>query len=631
MKAKPKYENGFTLEPGTKWRNGRKPGSEKGIYVIESTRYEDEGEIVAKLSFENGQLNGKCVWYTDEKPSEEFTYHNNVIDGWGCIKNEERITQRLYYKNGELSRILECEETMDGFFKEIIPIGNGDCLGIFRFDDEFRRQGIGYEMENGSISKMVEYDKDKVIHVIKTMKNGKMEEYDKNNKKCYSGGFEDNLSKHYPRCGEGSEFKDGMITYVGEWKENKRNGKGTSYKNRKGYYIGMWLNDLPDGEGRIVATEYQGTWEKGLLFISGQSWYDYKTDKIIQRDNITPPNPHPTPSPSQASFPQPFGEPTDLSQSFPIPLIDPIDPSQPAPTPVIIPQPAPTPGQFPQPAPTPVILPQSAPTPVIIPQSAPTPGQFPQPTPIPVIISQPTPNPGQFPQPTPGHNIIYDPLRQTWVYTEPRGFVTANTVSPPKFVQAESLDVTKRNDGSVNTVVVNPTIDGVLQKLNPPKSSSEKTKKGLIITAVIIIALAVIGIIASIIYNAQEVDVTLTTYKEFKNLDKRAKTIVIESFGILEVNAVRLDFGELKKLKSIVIGTNACTNVMALRFYNLPKLETITIGENSFTTKKGSSAPGSGHYVEIMNCPKLRSFTSEVYSFSTFGSFKVSGKGLFKL
>ena len=282
MIAQEKYENGYVLPPGAIYKPKVSRGNKEGIYKIVN----ENGDVLAKLKFTNDKLNGICIFYENNEMKEKVPYKNNTIDGWALFYDNNKEKQRILYQEGIIKRKLELQDGLQDYWRES-DVSTNSCLGVFKFNTIYQKNGIGYKFVNNSIRSVIEYQNDQEYRTLKEFDNNNMIEYDKNGEKIYEGGYENDLNKEYPRNGEGREYNGGMMLYLGDWINNKKEGNGRSFLNGKILYSGNWLNDIPDGEGRLMDEEgnmkYQGQWVKGQFFISGIDWYDYPSKTIIQK------------------------------------------------------------------------------------------------------------------------------------------------------------------------------------------------------------------------------------------------------------------------------------------------------------------------------------------------------------
>ena len=102
-----------------------------------------------------------------------------------------------------------------------------------------------------------------------------------------------------------SYYKDGKLSYKGEWQKGKRSGRGTNYKENgkvvsgiwkdnkifeadttitttNGIYRGLLRNSLPQGYGELnyfSGSQYRGNWDKGKWH--GEGSFTSATDTII--------------------------------------------------------------------------------------------------------------------------------------------------------------------------------------------------------------------------------------------------------------------------------------------------------------------------------------------------------------
>ncbi|WP_314199350.1 AHH domain-containing protein [Capnocytophaga sputigena] len=119
-------------------------------------------------------------------------------------------------------------------------------------------------------------------------------------KEIYVGEFLESQPNGYL-----SYYKDGKLSYKGEWQKGKRSGRGTNYKENgkvvsgiwkdnkifeadttitttNGIYRGLLRNSLPQGYGELnyfSGSQYRGNWDKGKWH--GEGSFTSATDTII--------------------------------------------------------------------------------------------------------------------------------------------------------------------------------------------------------------------------------------------------------------------------------------------------------------------------------------------------------------
>lgn len=68
---------------------------------------------------------------------------------------------------------------------------------------------------------------------------------------------------------------DVIDTYLGEWRDGRRNGQGTRIWSTGGKYVGGWLNDREHGHGILTypdGEKYDGEWRDGKKHGQGSHW-----------------------------------------------------------------------------------------------------------------------------------------------------------------------------------------------------------------------------------------------------------------------------------------------------------------------------------------------------------------------
>lgn len=184
--------------------------------------YWDNGNLKTELRYENGMLNGQCVWYwPNGKPQIQVTYRNDTIDG----------LYRRWYENGNLSEEKQYKDGVcDGVYKEyslrgiVVSEGNyvngklngeyhrwyenGQVFQEGQFTDDMMDGSWMVFYEDGNLAAMADFDKGAGVQTS----------YERSGYKCLVTHFVDNV-KH------GKEVyynPDGRVTRVavyeyGDW------------------------------------------------------------------------------------------------------------------------------------------------------------------------------------------------------------------------------------------------------------------------------------------------------------------------------------------------------------------------------------------------------------------------------
>ena len=184
-----------------------------------------------------------------------------------CFKDSGKEKQGCYYEKGKLIHVTR--EVKDGVMKEYDENGRVRYIGGFK-GNEYVRNGRGYIVDETGVPKQFcEFVMDSMKRVIQEYNGNEMTEYDKNGKRRYVGGFKGDMKNGFVRDGDGTEYDGGsrMAVYSGQWKNGKRNGLGTEYKQGRSVYSGEWRNGKRDGKGKEMGRSgkvvYSGKWKKG--------------------------------------------------------------------------------------------------------------------------------------------------------------------------------------------------------------------------------------------------------------------------------------------------------------------------------------------------------------------------------
>ena len=111
---------------------------------------------------------------------------------------------------------------------------------MFVNDDNWLKNGICFEYEDEIVVRECEYEKGRMIGVLREWKGEVLIEYDVNGTRIYEGGFEGYVVKGFVREGKGKEFEidEKSALYVGGWKNGLRHGYGSEFKDFFPVYIG---------------------------------------------------------------------------------------------------------------------------------------------------------------------------------------------------------------------------------------------------------------------------------------------------------------------------------------------------------------------------------------------------------
>ena len=88
--------------------------------------------------------------------------------------------------------------------------------------------------------------------------------------------------------GEGTYYYPFGNTYIGEWKDNKKNGQGTYIYPFGKKYEGEWKDDKKHGKGISIDGEgnsYEGDFKNDKR--EGQGIYSFKSGNVYKADDIS--------------------------------------------------------------------------------------------------------------------------------------------------------------------------------------------------------------------------------------------------------------------------------------------------------------------------------------------------------
>ena len=254
-------ELGISLPPGCKCTPNVVNGKKEGIADV----FTSDDILYATLSYHLDQLDGICEFYENGLSKEKITYKKGVAEGWGCVM-EKGQEKWFFYSGGKKKS--ELTKNGDGYWIEN-EIGSGRMLSVCKYNDNHEKQGIGYVYKGNELAEEVEFSNSEVVKTFKKFQGNEMEEVNENGQVVYKGRYLNDMNQRYPRDGDGKEFEEGNVVYIGKWKRNMKDGEGTSYRNHRALYVGHWSENKPDGEGKLYDEKgkvlHEGKWKKGKL------------------------------------------------------------------------------------------------------------------------------------------------------------------------------------------------------------------------------------------------------------------------------------------------------------------------------------------------------------------------------
>ena len=261
----------YTLE--CTWENGKKNG--EGVLLDSNTimamklNFKDDLVNGEGSLFENGQLTFRGNWSNGERcgKGEEFSggklvfsgnYEHDKRNGYGILYDDEHepIFEGIWV-NGEKGLVsIEEDEKGDRKMVERDSEGHIRYIGGFLKDTVVRDgQGVTYD-ESENPLKICKYREGTEERVLKEFKGKTIVIYDAQGKKCYEGEYKEDSRHTYPPHGQGRQFVNGSLVYMGAFVNGHRQGQGKSfYPNHTAQYIGDWMNDMANGQGQYMNEE----------------------------------------------------------------------------------------------------------------------------------------------------------------------------------------------------------------------------------------------------------------------------------------------------------------------------------------------------------------------------------------
>ena len=243
----------------------------------------------------NCRKNGHCFIFENNnvvrcdmmnQGKRQFTYATYTADTMTCFDEGGNKIYEGSYKNDVTS--LFCKEGMGCEF---------DASGTKVYDGLFHN--------NKRCWKTIRSPKNPLIVLINDIKTGNLlflvhvnnQGYREGDCNCYENGkmthvtwWENGVEKYTRLVFSGDEAteyaSDGItVVYVGHVRNNRREGEGTEYRDGVPSYVGQWHNGVPHGEGSLL-NEFgdvmcEGEWRWGYLYTT-EGWLDYASREVIQ-------------------------------------------------------------------------------------------------------------------------------------------------------------------------------------------------------------------------------------------------------------------------------------------------------------------------------------------------------------
>ena len=251
--------NGFEDGVKKKWNNF-------GVKLYENEERNeivrnDHNVVISELYYLDNELKGICKFYKMGMIDEIRTYSGNEGKEWSTYYKDYK--EMGYYHYVEDKKYRYTKSTVFQDYWDIVDTETNLRIRCCKLDENRLAFGEGFVFTDGKLSKIVEYEDDEEISVIKTFDS------DEEDKLAYDVFENDLVSEDDGEMKE--EIVDGELVYYGEWKDGKRHGRGRSYVNGLVVYDGEWRNNVAEGHGVIVKNNivfYEGEWKNGLLQVS---------------------------------------------------------------------------------------------------------------------------------------------------------------------------------------------------------------------------------------------------------------------------------------------------------------------------------------------------------------------------
>ena len=214
-------------------------------YTVKEIKFDDpdtqdgKGKEIYKGNHEHEYL--VCEWKNHLKNGKGLLYNswgellfrgnfvNDKLEGMGAIYHDGCVIAELLYEHNQpdLLNYIECSPDSIILVKRS---EKGELLYRGGFDEQtLEREGWGAEYKNGVLHYYGTHESNVIVNITKKFEADIMYEYGSDQTLVYVGNYKDSLVEGFPREGEGREYLNGVLTFHGQYANNKRNGKGTLF------------------------------------------------------------------------------------------------------------------------------------------------------------------------------------------------------------------------------------------------------------------------------------------------------------------------------------------------------------------------------------------------------------------
>lgn len=283
------------LVGNVEWSNPNRPNEGEAVFSF----YGEKEGYTMRVRYKNGKKNGiATVYYPDGIVYMNLHYVDDVGEGNYLIRNEKgnvieegtlvdgkqcglvKANGESYHycdgyqlsESGELSGYWEMKKK-----NELVRVAQMD-------DDLLVLNGKSYEVEDGVITREIEYENGKMTQVLREWNDGVMVEYDDNGEKKFEGGFENRLENEMRRKGYGKVIVKNAVVYGGYWKDGEmiwvdqyRNGEVGERLFKNEELSGYW--DVKSENGKLVSTsQYNASFSE-----KEGTCYEYEDGKLKEK------------------------------------------------------------------------------------------------------------------------------------------------------------------------------------------------------------------------------------------------------------------------------------------------------------------------------------------------------------
>ena len=250
------------------YKNGHCYVLENGVLIQEC----DMEKGIQKRMLREWKDNWMIEYFVNGNVEYEGQWKGDVVGGFiregeGVLYDQKgKVKYRGPFEQGQQFYQYEDLKNMPGFRRETTIHGN--VLSVSEYDSSRRKHGRCFLYQNDVVNEECVYSRGKKRETIRLLDGTTMKVF-RNSQLVYQGTYSGDMKTGYKRAGQGTEYENGSVVYVGDYMDDKRNGMGTQYRNEHEWFIGSFKKGVQHGQGRIMNEDgtviIEGDWKYGFL------------------------------------------------------------------------------------------------------------------------------------------------------------------------------------------------------------------------------------------------------------------------------------------------------------------------------------------------------------------------------